>query len=245
MKALEIPSIADIGRLYSGFYDDFESENTARWTTTATDSGTSTVGAGIGGFITLAPSDGTVADNDEIYLLTQEVFMFVNDRPIIVEAMIKWTEANTDDANVAFGLMDAVGANSILDDGAGPKADYSGAVFFKVDGGTTWSVENSDSTTQKTTDLDGTQPAMQGSNATGTAQTASGGSFQRLRIEWLPKTSTKADVMFYVDGVLVAKHVDQAYANATEAALFVGAKNGGANNEAIVVDYVFGYQKRA
>lgn len=244
MKALDLPQNADLGRLYSGFYDDFNYEDTGLWTTTATDSGSSAVNAGIGGVVTLLPSDGTVADNDEIYFFTAEVFSFVADRPIICEALLELTEGNTDDANVLFGLIDAPAANTLLDNGAGPDASYAGAVFFKVDGGTTWSVENSDGGTQKTTDLDGSQSFSQGANMTGEAQTA-GGSQQTLRIEWRPKTSTKADVLFWIDSVLVAKHVDQTYANATEMALCFGLKNGGANQETLAVDYTFAYQKRA
>jgi len=239
MKMLELPSGPSLRRLYAGFFDDFVCENTTLWTTTATDSGTSTHTAQRDGVVALAPSDGTVADNDEIYFLTPEIFLFAANSPLIVEARIQFTEANTDDANVLFGVLDAPAANTILDDGAGPKASYSGAVMFKVDGGTTWSCENSISTTQKTTDLDGTQPLSSDS------KTAGGSSFQTLRIESRPISSTKHDVFYWIDGALVAKHKDQVYTSATEMSVCVGAKNGGSNNESIVVDYVFAYQKRA
>lgn len=237
MKMLEFAPGVSHERLYAGFSDDFTYES-GRWTTVATDSGTTTISAQRDGVIALAPSDGTVADNDEVYLHTAEIFLFEAGKPILVEARLQFSEANTDDANVLFGLMDAVAANSILDDGGGPKASYSGAVFFKVDGGTTWSVENSIAGTQKTTNLDGDQPIA------GSAQTAGGASFQRLRIESRPITSTKHDVLFWIDGVLVAKHKDQPLASATEMSVVVGAKNGGANNESIVVDQIFAYALR-
>ena len=242
MKALEIPQVADLGRLYHGFYDDFQYESSL-WTTTATDAGGSNILAQTGGVMELDASDGTVADNDEVYLATREVFLFEASAPLVVEALVKFVEANTDDANIMFGLMDAVGANSLLDNGGGPKASYAGAVFFKVDGSTYWQAESSDGATQKTTLLDGTQPVMQGSPATGEAQTA-GGTWQTLSIEWRPKTSSKADVLYWIDGVLVAKHVDFTYANATEMAVAAGVKNGGANEEKLDLDYVFAYQKR-
>lgn len=242
MKALEIPQVADLGRLSHGFYDDFDYES-GRWTTVATDAGGSNVLDQKGGVIRLDASDGTVADNDEVYLHTAELFLFQADAPIIVESRLKFVEANTDDANILFGLMDAVGANSLLDNGGGPKASYAGAVFFKVDGSTYWQAESSDGGTQKTTLLDGTQPVMQGSPATGEAQTA-GGTWQTLTIEWRPKTSSKADVLYWIDGVLVAKHVDFTYANATEMSVVAAAKNGGANEEVLDLDYVFAYQRR-
>ena len=37
-----------------------------------------------------------------------------------------------------MGLCSAAGANALLDNGGGPAANYSGAVFYKVDGGTTF-----------------------------------------------------------------------------------------------------------
>ena len=239
MKTIDFEKLYPAGGLYHGVDDDLYYKDTTRWTTTATDSGAATAADAACGVVALVPSDGTVADNDEIYLLlSKETFLFADDKPIIAECRLKWTEANTDDANVAFGLMDAVGADSILDNGGGPKASYSGAVFFKIDGETVWQVENSLGSTQKTTKLDAA------GSITKDAITASGGSYQTLRIEWRPKTSTKADVLFFVDDVLVAKHVDQVYTSATEMTLFVGAKNGSANNESISVDRILAVQKR-
>lgn len=246
MDLLELPRSVELARLYAGFTDDFFQYTSGDlWTLVATDSGTAALADAANGQILLNPSDGTVADNDEVYLrTTKECFKFAAGLPAIFEVCLKFTEANTDDANVAVGFMDAVAANSILDNGAGPAASYSGAVFFKVDGGTTWSVENSDGATQKTTALDGTQERVIGSPFSGTSQAAGGGVFQRLRIEFRPKTTTKADFLFFVDGVPVAKHVDQPFASATEACAFIGVKNGGANNEAVYLDYALAFQKR-
>ncbi len=243
MKALELPPAADLGRLYHGFYEDFQYES-GRWTTIASDAGGSNILDQVGGVMELDASDATVADNDEVYIHTAEVFLFASGAPLIAEAYIKFIEANTDDANILFGLMDGIAANHLLDNGGGPAASYAGAVFFKVDGSTYWQAESSDGATQKTTLLDGTQPVMQGSNATGEAQTA-GGAWQRLTIDWRPKSSSRADVAYFIDGVLVAKHVDFTYANATEMAVVAGVKNGGANEEKLDLDYVFAYQKRA
>lgn len=211
--------------------DDFVGDpDTNDWTAVATDSGTATVGDAVGGVITLAPSDGTVADNDEVYVRTaNELFLFAADKPLYFKTRLKYAEANTDDANVAFGFMNAVAANSIQDDGAGPAGTYSGAVFYKVDGGTVWVCENSDSSTQKTTT---------------TTTTAGGSAYHEFEIEVQPKAGSKMDVTFKIDGVVVAKHSDQTYANATEMCAFVGAKNGGANNESILVDYIVAEQLR-
>ena len=56
--------------------DDFDHYVTAdTWTTTASDSGTVAASDAVGGIVVLSPSDGSVANNDEVYLATtQEIF---------------------------------------------------------------------------------------------------------------------------------------------------------------------------
>lgn len=237
-KGLNLPSNVEALHLTHGIVDDFYAKDTNIWTTTATDSGTVTVADAVGGVAPLVPSDGTVADNDEVYLLTKEVFKIAAGKPLQASCRIQFTEANTDDANVAFGLMDAVAANSIVDNGAGLKTSFSGACFYKVDGGTRWQVIYSDGATQTTADLSATN------SLTKSAQSAGGASYQTLQIDIIPKTSTLVDVVFSIDGSTVYKMLDKTYASATEMSLFVGAKNGGANNETINVDSIRCHQKR-
>lgn len=227
--------------LQFGFFEDFfEYISGDMFTIVATDSGTVTAGDAAGGVLTLNPSDGTVVNNDETYIKgTKEVFLFAADKPLVFEARVKFTEGSTDDANILVGLANAVAANHLQDDGAGPPASYSGAVFFKVDGGTVWNCETSISTTQTTTELSATNA----NNISKTAQTA-GGAYQTLRIEFLPYSSTKADVRFYIDGTLVARH-DFTFTSATEMQICFGIKNGADTTvEALLVDYVGCYQKR-
>jgi hypothetical protein len=221
--------------------DDFTRDvDSADWATTLTDSGTASVGDAAGGILAIVPSDGTVADNDEAYVESaNEVFKFAADKPALFEARVQFTEANTDDANVLVGLMDAVGANALVDDGAGPKSSYSGAVFFKVDGSTVWQTETSNSTTQTTTELS----ASNANNLAKRAVTAGGAAYQTLRIEYMPYSATNAYVSFFVDGVLCAQH-DYIFTSATEMQLAFGVKNGGANNETLSVDYVSCTQSR-
>ena len=102
--------------------DDFLRDvDSADWVTTLTDSGTASVGDAVGGVIALVPSDGTVADNDEAYIESaNEVFKFAADKPLLFEARVQFTEAATNAANILVGLLDAVGANSLVDNGGGP-----------------------------------------------------------------------------------------------------------------------------
>lgn len=237
---LNLPDESKSLRHAHGFSDDFDHYVTAdRWTSIATDSGSVQTLDSAGGILELDGSDGSVADNDEAYAhTTEELFLFAANKPLIFEAYVQFTEANTDDANILVGLMDAAAANHLLDDGGGPAASYSGCVFFKQDGQTLWTVENSITTTQKTTQL------TAANSLDGTAKTAGGASYQRLRIEVQPHGGSSNDFSFYVDDVLVAKHKDQTYSSATEMNVIFGVKNGDANLEKLLVDYVFCYQKR-
>lgn len=236
-KLLTLPDDFNLGRRTFGFFDDLEGYVTGdRFTALAADSGASVARLdGAGGLVNLT-TGGT--DNNEAYLRTsQEIFLMAFDKPILIEARIRYTEANTDDANVAFGLMDAVGADSILDNGAGLKASYSGAAFFKVDGGVRWQVQSSLATNKVNTDLTAQN------SLTKTVQTPGGGVWQTLRIEILPVSSVEAEVSFFIDGVIVAKHA-LTYTSATEMHAFVGVKAGGANSEVVTVDYLTAYQLR-
>jgi hypothetical protein len=241
--AVRTDGLPELLRLRNQFtiQDDFTRDvDSADWVTTLSDSGTASVGDAAGGIIALVASDGTVADNDEAYIESaNEVFKFAADKPLLFEARVQFTEANTDDANILVGLMDAVAANSLQDNGAGPPASYSGAVFFKIDGGTVWQTETSLSTTQTTNELTSTNV----NNLSKKAQTAGGSAYQVLRIEYMPYSSTNAYVTFFVDGVAVAQH-DYVFTSATEMQIALGVKNGGANLETLNVDYVSCSQER-
>lgn len=241
--AVRTDGLPELLRLRNQFtiQDDFTRDvDSADWVTTLTDTGTASVGDAAGGVLAIVPSDGTVADNDEAYVESaNEVFKFAADKPLLFEARVQFTEANTDDANVLVGVMDAVGANSLQDNGAGPPASYSGAVFFKVDGGTVWQTETSNSTTQTTTELSATNV----NNLAKKAVTAGGSAYQTLRIVVTPYSSTNAYVDFFVDGVQVAQH-DYVFTSATEMQVALGVKNGSTNLETLNVDYVACSQKR-
>jgi len=241
--AVRTDGLPELLRLRNQFtiQDDFLRDvDSADWVTTLTDTGTASVGDAAGGILAIVPSDGTVADNDEAYVESaNEVFKFAADKPLLFEARVQFTEANTDDANILVGLMDAVAANSLQDNGAGPPSSYSGAVFFKIDGGTVWQTETSLSTTQTTNELTSTNV----NNLSKKSQTAGGSAYQVLRIEFMPYSSTNAYVTFFVDGVAVAQH-DYIFTSATEMQIALGVKNGGANLETLNVDYVSCSQER-
>lgn len=205
------------------------------WTAVLTDSG-SAVAAGVGGIETLTPSDGTVADNDEAYIgTTAAAFKPAAGKPIYCEGLVQFTEANTDDANVAFGLASSVAANLIVDDGAGMRTSGTVIALYKVDGGTVWRF-----VTRNGTDV---------TDSISTT-TAGGASYQRLSIEIIDVTSTTATVVPKVDGKLlkdsngnVIKHT-LLLTSIAAASLFAGVKNGGANLETFLLDYLIAVQAR-
>lgn len=223
-----------------GVFEDFIGDVTTESVViTATDAGTGVVGDAVGGILPLVASDGTVADNDETYAEgPNEVFKFAANKPIDFMARVQFTEANTDDANIIVGLKDAVAANTLLDDGGGPAASYSGMVFFKVDGETKWRVESS---------IGGTQTTHQ------TTVTAGGAAYQLLEAFFRPVSSTVGEITYKIDGQEcrdnslasnpIIKHY-VTFASATEMQLCAGVKNGGANLETLNVDFWAARQKR-
>ena len=218
--------------------DDFHWFVTAHlWTSVLTDSGTATVGDAVNGILALACSDGTVGDNDEAYVKsTAELFKFAAGKTLYGECKLQFTEANTDDANVFFGFADAIGANTLVDNGAGMKTSFSGAAIYKVDGGTVWKCITSNSTSQ---------------TVSTSLTTAGGSSYQRLRIEARDVDGVNMEVTFFVDDkpLLDAtsrkpiKH-NVALASATEMQVGAGAKNGDTNLETLNIDYIVAMQLR-
>ncbi len=242
MKLLSIPSIVDLALLTAVLLDDFRYYVTGDlWTSTLTDSGSVTVEDSANGVIAITPSDGTVANNDEAYVFTtKDNFLFAPSKPLDVTSLVQFTEGATDDANIFVGFSSAAIANTLVDDGAGPPANYSGACFFKVDGGLNWHVEFSNATTQETVELTAANSLDGVAHVAGTAS-----AFQALRIVTQPTSSQKMDLMFFIDGTLVYKMKDKDITSAAAMKYGYGIKNGAATTvETLRVDLVTGGQTR-
>lgn len=228
-------------RLWHGFTDDFDHLVTAdRWTSILTDTGTNAVGDAAGGVMVQSPSDGTVADNDEAYLhTTAELFLIAAGKPIIGAFNAQFAQADTDKANHIAGFMSGVVADALIDDGGGLLADFSGAVFYCLDGDTLWRVMYSDGTTK-------TSALLEAANSlSGVDEVSASTAFQRLEITIQPVTATLVDICFFIDAVLVYKMKDKTIASATEMAVVLGSKNGVVSKHEILnVDLVQAYQKR-
>ena len=234
---LKSPESARFALLTSSFVDPFFGLDTTQWNTVEGDASASVAHTpGHGGKVAL--TTGAV-DNAEAYLYTNEVFLPVAGSAIEATVKLEFAEAATDDANVMVGFMDAIAANALQDNGAGPKATFDGAVLYTVDGGTNWVGLASQDTTK----------------VTKTTDTVAGRSTaQTLRVLIDVKTLTEAEVSFFVDTtgsnnltqmaedgvsarVPLIKHTID-LTTLTEMAFVVGVKAGGANSEVVTVDLV-------
>lgn len=234
------PALDGVLKRQSEKIDDFfnYTSGTTGGTSVLTDSGTAAVVADVNnGILRLLPSDGTVADNDEAYVYgTTKNWTITAGKTICFSSTFKITEGNTDDANVLIGMNSSIAANTLLDDGGGPPASYTGFGIFKVDGGTYWNVESSIAGTQQTNQT--TIPVVSGT-------------WVNFRAELVMVSSTVAEVTYWIDGQIALdfttnRAIKHTITLGTAAAMtwFVGAKNGGANQETLDVDFVHVTQTR-
>jgi len=187
VKLVDLPDWLEKRRTSFSPPDDFHWYVTAHnWTSLAADSGTSVTistatGLAAGGWLLLTP--GTTDNNEVAAYSTNKVTLFAADKPALFETRINFTEANTSAMNCCVGWASAFGANLMVDDGAGMATNFSGAMIFKVDGGTVWKCISSIGTTQTVS----------------TSTVTAGGGTQVLRIEFHPLTSTTGDFVFLCD----------------------------------------------
>ncbi len=230
--------VSILERLQATIFDDFFWYITAHmWTTTVDSGGTIAHGDAANGVVTLTPSSGN-ADNDEAYLKTAaEVFKLAAGRVIYGEALVKYTEAATNAANVAFGFQNAVGADSIIDNGAGLKVSGDTFAIYKVDGSLVW----------KCVSVVNGGTAVVSTSLTSTVST----DYQRLSIEIRSVDATSVEVTFFVDNLpmldsLTHRPIKHTFliASATEMQMFAGVKNGTAAAQTLLVDYMAGFQTR-
>jgi len=216
------PSVAHV------FYDDFYILGTTDgpWGVTedAGAGGTDSVGDGVGGIYTHY-ADGD--NNDEAYLISShETWKFAAGKSLWFEAKVGITEADTNQANLIVGLMDAAGADALQDGNAGPAASYDGAVFFKVGGALSYYFESSNAATQSTSSALGT-------HTTGTA----------IKYGFWCKTESNSDttatVYPFINGAIGTGQT-LTLAGLEEMHAVVGIKKGGVggNEESFFIDYM-------
>lgn len=222
------------------FLEDFDKTLVAgEWAATLTDTGTAAVGDAVGGIVTLTPSDGTVADNDEVYLFTaKELFLFLANRNVYGRAKVSFVETAAGIYNALFGFANAPAADLIVDNGAGLRASGSLLALEKRDGETAWRLTTRNGATVQST-----------LSTASTTMTA--GQFQILEVqaEDVGNGSMRCTgrvngrQLVDVNGLPIRHSV--LIASATEMAVGVGAKLGAiTNNDLLLCDYVYAAQGR-
>ena len=232
-RTLATPSHQHLNNRIFTWFEDFAWYITPHlWTSLASDGGTSVaIVTGDNGLLGL--TTGATDNNEAAVRTTNKLFTIADGKTLVGEALLQYSEAATDDANVAFGFSSVIGADQLLDDGAGPATNFSGALIYKVDGGTVWKVVSSKGTTQ---------------TISTSTKTAGGTTQQKLTITITPTTSTIAEVTYLVDDVPL---YDAAIVNrqqpikhyityASAVAMYVGAyvKAGGATSEVLNIDWI-------
>lgn len=222
-----------------GFFDDFFWYISPHlWTSLAADIGvTAPTSASnpTGGQITT--STGATDNNEVAVYTTNAPFLVANNRPILAEARIQYSEAATSAANVALVLSDSSNLSDVLvDNGGGPRTTGNNILIYKVDGETVW----------RAAARNGTQSTISQSSTT-----AGGSAFSILRIEVKDMSTTQVTVTYSVDGVmlrdattgLVINHQLNISGSANMRA-GVYLKAGSATSETLLTDYLAAYQVR-
>ena len=155
------------------------------WTKLASDGGSSVAHVGDGVPPTVLLTTGATNNNECMLRSTNESFLFAADKPIFGSVRLQYAEANTDDAAIFAGFVNAAGADLIPDGGASMKTTASGFGIYKRKDATVWRAWSSLSTTQ--TD-------------TASTKTAGGSAYQVLEFEAEPVNSTEVRVTYKVDG---------------------------------------------
>lgn len=242
MNKLDVHDSLDKHRTH-GFFEDWNEYTSGnKWTTTTAGGGQAAVTSSSAfGILNLAPTDST--QDREVYVeTTNSLFALTNNKALLAEAYIQYTEANVNNACIAFGFMSAVGAASMQSfaNGNAPKTSFTGAIIYKVGGGTQWKTCSSVGSTQNINQSD---------------TTAGGAAYVRLKVLLEPVSSTICEVTYYVDGnqlktsggrpgqTLIKDQLT--YTGALGMQLFVCCKNGSTTPETLNVDYIAWEQLRA
>lgn len=219
----------------AGYFDDYFSYNTGdMWTSLAADSGSSVAASDAHGGILILTTGGT-DNNEAAAATTKAVLLPAQDRPVTSRHRAQFSNADSLAANVAMGMSNIFTANFITDNGAGLSADFSGAVFFKKDQDTYWSVASSNGTTQ---------------TITRTNITAGVASYAQFEVTIQPFSATQADVIFRYNGQIArdanGDPIKHTLTLTSLLAMKVGSyvKAGGSTTQTLNVDYAAFRMKR-
>jgi hypothetical protein len=235
------PDSASFNRYCWELFDEFGNYNDGDlWTKLAADTNATVGHEGDGSRSRVKLYTGDAIKNNECcFATTNEQFKFVAGKEIVVEGRIQYAEVATDDARVAFGLGDAMGANLITDAAAGSQAIAvkDGALIWKQENDTQWrfhtEINNVSTATQSTT-------------------VCTGGGVQTLRIECKPISSTVFECRPFVDGAQLRDSsgtpimhvVTLGTADDMDFGVYLKSGANTSGTETLYVDYMYGKMAR-
>jgi hypothetical protein len=211
-----------------------DSLGTNKWTTTKSSGYTVAVGTGVGGI--LVYTGDTTAEDEAYVYSTNTVFKCGNGYSLEAKALLQYTEANTNAANVCFGFISSPGAAQMTASGGGPRVTGNVIFLYKVYGGTVWRCQT----------RWGSSANYQDAVSTTTAGVAN---YQELAISVSDGGSSgQSMVTFYVDGIQLkdanSNPIIQYFTNssASPMALSIGLKQGSTTAETLNLDKCFASQ---
>lgn len=231
------PEIINLRRNVSILDDCVNATTGGTFTHLVADSGSSiAVANAAGGVLTF--TTGATLNNECSRYSTESLFLPANNLPLAMEAREKFTENATNLMNVFVGFSSAFGANLLVDSGAGPATSMSAVGFYKISASTTWNVLVSLGSTQ-------TLVALTAANSKDkTLHTSGGGTYQKLKVEINPISTTFAQVLFYIDDVLVYSIAEWTYTSVAQMGVGTYIKAGGSGGEVLSLDYLWAQQAR-
>lgn len=137
-------------------FDEFNNYTTAGlWTTVAGSSGTTAMATD--GSSTIVCTTAATAHDIQGFRTTNKLFLPAVGIPHMCKARVIYASQATNNAGVAFGFMSTTTLSLTTTD---PSASFSGAILYKLEGGTTWNLMTSNGSTKKIGQ--GTAPATDG-----------------------------------------------------------------------------------
>lgn len=220
-KLVNYPGFHDLGPETYGHYDEF---NTINLTTPAplySKSGTLTKESSPGNPLVI--TSAATQDSDASLLTLYKPLKFQDAKGFYVRSKFLFTEAtSTNDVNLFFGFSEETDPDNMIgDSAAGPTADWHGAAFYGLDGETNLRCISSNGTSNTNTVLSATDL----NNYSRVAHAISSSSYRDFRIDVRGHSAGNNEVIFSIDGVVVAHHT-VATASASQAGPAIVVKPG-------------------
>lgn len=246
-----IHRLPDLGNAREQFevFDEFWNYNDGDlWTKLASDTNATVAHEGSSGATRVKLYTGdAIKNNEACFATTNEIFKYVANRGIELEGLVQFAESATDDAKVAWGIADAIGANLVTDAGAITANDA--ALIWKTEDSTVWRFHTECNGVQNKKYPGGSTAADASTIST---TTAGGSAAQRLSISITPVSATIMRLVPKVDGVAlvdsnnvpIVHHIAIASATEMDFGAYVKSGSGTSGQETLYVDYMYGAQVR-